>query len=108
MATQTHELNGWTILTSGSKLDSGEAQAFEDEAMEIAYKERAKLVLDLGKCEYISSAGLRSVLKVAKAARAHGGEVRVAGLRGLALEVYTVSGFDKAIPSFDSVTTAAA
>lgn len=104
----THDLNGWTILASGTKLDAGEAPSFEREATAAAGEERAKLILDLGKCEYISSAGLRSILKVAKAVRNNGGEVRVAGLRGLALEVYTISGFDKIIPSFDSVSSASA
>ncbi len=108
MSATTHELNGWTILVSGTRLDAGEAPSFEREAAAIAGEERTKLILDLGKCEYISSAGLRSILKVAKAARNGGGEVRVAGLRGLALEVFTISGFDKIILSFDSVSSAAA
>ncbi len=53
----------------------------------------ADIVLDVGKLNYISSAGLQVVLKCAKAAKAAGKEIFLHGAHGNVLEIFRLSGF---------------
>ena len=66
-----------------------------------------KLVLDLSGLEYISSAGLRSLLGLSKKAKAAGGGMALFGLSGLPREIFQVSGFDTVFPMHESLETAA-
>lgn len=52
-----------------------------------------RLVLDLSGLEYISSAGLRSLLASAKQIKAVQGSVVLSGLAGTVEEVFRMSGF---------------
>ena len=52
-----------------------------------------RLVLDLSGLAYISSAGLRSLLAVAKRIKAAVGAVVLCGLTGTVAEVFQMSGF---------------
>lgn len=53
------------------------------------------LALDLTQLEYISSAGLRVLLRLAKNARRDGKEFALVGVQGLVKEVLTESGMDE-------------
>lgn len=52
-----------------------------------------RLVLDFSRLDYISSAGLRSLLAAAKKARSTGGVIEICGASDLIAEVLGVSGF---------------
>ncbi len=52
-----------------------------------------KLVVNFEKLEYISSAGLRVLLTVAKQLKGNSGELRVCGLNEVVQEVFDISGF---------------
>jgi anti-anti-sigma factor len=54
-----------------------------------------KVVADLGEVHYVSSAGLRVLLKAAKQAKAGGGAFAVASPQAPVREVLEISGFDK-------------
>ena len=53
--------------------------------------------------DYISSAGLRAILMVAKKLRGQGGNLRLAALQESVQRVFTISGFDKIIPIAQTV-----
>ncbi|MBB95472.1 MAG: anti-anti-sigma factor [Rhodobacteraceae bacterium] len=55
------------------------------------------LVLDLAQVDYVSSAGLRVVLKAAKSARASGARLALAGLAPQVQEVFDISGFSSVL-----------
>lgn len=57
----------------------------------------AKLVADLAELHYVSSAGLRVLLKVAREAKNGGGSVALAAPQAPVLEVLETSGFDKVL-----------
>ena len=59
-----------------------------------------RLVVDLAGLEYISSAGLRSILASAKKLKAQGGDLAFCALSGIVAEVFAVSGFAKLLPVF--------
>lgn len=65
---------------------------------------RIDVVLDLNELDYISSAGLRSVLALAKAIEANGGRIVLSGAKGMVQEVLSMSGFDsflRILPDLD-------
>ena len=51
------------------------------------------LVFDFTGVEYISSAGLRVLVKACKALKANGGEMKIAGVRPIVKEVFDITGF---------------
>jgi anti-sigma B factor antagonist len=52
-----------------------------------------KLVVDMARVEYVSSAGLRVLLSAAKKSNAQGGRLVLCGLQPYVLEVFEVAGF---------------
>jgi len=65
-----------------------------------------RCILDLQGLEYISSAGLRSLLSAAKQLKAKNGSLLLSCLRGTVEEVFRMSGFLTILPSFASVEEA--
>ncbi len=68
--------------------------------MEWKAEPRNIAVLDASGLEYISSAGLRSLLALAKRLMDDNSQLVVCGARGLVEEVLRMSGFDKLIPMY--------
>jgi anti-anti-sigma factor len=64
------------------------------------------LVLDMTKVRYVSSAGLRTLLKLAKEAKAKDAAFSLVALQPAVREVFEISGFDKIIPAFATVAEA--
>lgn len=54
--------------------------------------------IECSQLDYISSAGLRAILMVAKKLRGQGGNLRLAALQESVHTVFSISGFDKIIP----------
>lgn len=76
------------------RLDTATAPAAE--AKLLAMLEGAgKVVADLSEVHYVSSAGLRVLLKAAKQAKAGGGAFALASPQAPVREVLEISGFDK-------------
>ncbi len=81
------------VVRVSGRLDAVSTPAFEAHCQQaLAQGERA-LILDFEPLEYISSAGLRGVLAVAKSLGAVGGELSLANARGLVRQVLDISGF---------------
>jgi len=64
------------------------------------------LVLDLAAVEYVSSAGLRSILVTAKKARNQGGAATCCTLQPMVRQVFDVAGFTRMVQVFDSLNDA--
>ena len=84
--------NQVTILAVSGRVDSSTSGAL-DESLQAAIVKAGSLVVDFSEARYISSAGLRALLKAAKAARASGRRLALCGLSPLVHEVFDVSGF---------------
>ena len=52
------------------------------------------VLISLALLDFISSAGLRVILRIAKNVRENGAELRISGARGVVKEVLEISGFD--------------
>ena len=83
------------LLTCSGRMDAVSAPRFEAACTEQLEQGRTNLVADLSGLEYISSAGLRSILASGKKLKASGGSLAFCGLSGMVDEVFRVSGFLK-------------
>ena len=63
-------------------------------------------IIDLSELDYISSAGLRSILATAKKLKAKKGDILLAALQDAVKEVFEISGFSSIIPIYDSMEAA--
>lgn len=81
------------ILCPEGQINSSNAAGIEADLMEHINKGERSLVLDLSHLQYISSAGLRVVLVLAKRLREEGGRVVLGGLLPHVYEVFNISGF---------------
>ena len=73
MNISTRNENGFWIIRLEGRLDIGNAAEFEKACLAWIDEGKNKLVLDFGALEYISSAGLRSILSATKKAKAANG-----------------------------------
>ena len=95
-----------TIGSASGRVDLSNADAFRDSLSTALSQTKRALVLDLSELEYISSAGLRSLMIAFKAAKAEGKAFSVAALKPLVLEIFTISRFNLVFPLFDTVRDA--
>ena len=93
MNVSTQEKNGFWVVRLEGRLDIGNAAEFEKECLAWIGQGQHRLVLDFGGLEYISSAGLRSILMVAKQVKARSGRLILTGLTDEVREVFHLSGF---------------
>jgi len=83
---------GALLITVSGRLDSGSAGELEA-VLPARMQTTEKVALDLADVPYVSSAGLRVLLMGAKAARAKGHKLVLAGLSPSVREVFDISGF---------------
>lgn len=86
------------VLAAKGRMDAITAPRFEAECDSQLKAGEKRLVVDLSGLEYISSAGLRSILASAKKLKAQGGDLAFCCLSGIVAEVFAVSGFAKLLP----------
>lgn len=90
-----------TIEVSG-RMDANTAPGFETECSKWVDDGQTTLIVDLQNLEYISSAGLRSILASGKKLKAQGGSLILCNLSGMVEEVFNISGFSSIFPIYDS------
>jgi len=95
--------NDWTVVTVEGRLDTISAPDFERKVQERIAEGETRFVIDLSKLEYISSAGLRSILIAGKSTTATGGQLCCCGLHGVVKKVFEVSGFTSLFPVHNSL-----
>ena len=86
------------VLAASGRMDTITAPQFETACLQALEAGEKRLVVDLSGLDYISSAGLRSILSSAKKLKAAGGDIAFCALSGIVAEVFAVSGFNKLLP----------
>lgn len=79
------------VLTLNGRLDSITASALEEE-IGVDLSGVKELILDFSSLEYISSAGLRVLLKAQKMMSGHG-EMKLTNVNEMVMEVFDITGF---------------
>jgi len=82
-----------TVVYPGQRMDAVSAPEFEKKIGEMIDGGEKNFVLNFKDLEYVSSAGLRSVLSSAKRAKAKGGDIMLCEMKGSAEEVFKMTGF---------------
>ncbi|GLI34371.1 STAS domain-containing protein [Desulforhabdus amnigena] len=86
--------NDVIILLCRGRLDANTSPEFEKELFDLIRKGESKFVLDFQDLDYISSAGLRVLLKAAKTLKSSEGQISFSSLKDYVREVFEISGFD--------------
>lgn len=94
------------IVSVDGRMDTVTAPDFQQRMQELLNQGETRIIMDFGSLEYVSSAGLRSILFTAKKAKAAGGVVSCCALQTMVRKVFDVSGFTTMIPVFDSLEDA--
>jgi anti-anti-sigma factor len=89
------------------RIDASVAPDIEAGMLDLVSKEAKQLVVDLSRVEFISSAGLKSLLAVLKEARAAAGDVRLSGIPERVNELLDVTGFSTLFRMYPDATDAA-
>ena len=90
-----------TIVDVLGSLDTRTSGTASEKLAKIA-QTSSKLLLNLQDLEFISSAGLRIMLRLAKQLRESNGTLKVCGPKGIVLEIMDISGFDGLVDVYDS------
>jgi anti-anti-sigma factor len=93
MAIAIQEEDVAQVMVLDGRLDALSAKDFDGRADEILARGHKLIIIDLKDLEYISSAGFRSMLMLAKKVKAIDGRLVLCGLDGLVKNVFEVSGF---------------
>ncbi len=102
MKLHTRKEGNVMIISVKGRLDAVTSPEFENQLSEMISKGDALFVLNLSELEYISSAGLRSILATAKKLKQKEGRILFAGLKGPVDEVFKISGFHSIFKIYDS------
>ena len=99
------------ILEIDGRVDHGTAPAFGSVLLpqvEGCSGEDKKLVLDMSRVTYMSSAGLRVLMIAAKGCRKQAGRIVLAALQPTIQEVFKIGRFDMVLETFPTVRDALA
>ena len=83
----TREVSDLLVVDMAGRLDSSTSGDAYDEMVRIAKSGAKKIVLNLDRLEYVSSAGLRVILMAAKLLQASNGEMKICHAHDVVKEV---------------------
>ncbi len=97
-----------TIVEMSGSLDANTVTEAQDVIMSLVVPD-CLIVLDMSECEYVSSAGLRLLLMIAKRLKANqSGQWCLAGVSEEIMDVMEMTGFVQFFETFDTVSDAIA
>lgn len=89
------------VADVSGRLDTGMSGPASEEMSRIAAG-ATKVLLNFENLEFISSAGLRVLLRTAKQLTGSGGTMKLCGATGIVKEIMEISGFDTLLDLHDS------
>lgn len=81
------------ILSLVGRLDANTSKDLEGKLLSLLATNNRLLIIDLGQLDYISSAGLRILLMVAKKLKTLDGSLALASLKDHIKEIFEIAGF---------------
>lgn len=94
------------VVSATGRIDAITAPVFETYLVELMTNGERYFLVNLAGLDYISSAGLRSILATAKKLKTEAGEISFCNLQGPVEEVFKISGFNSIFKIFESEATA--
>lgn len=102
----TQKIDECIVFVVEGKIDASNAAEFETAFTKELSADAQKVIVDLSQLEYLSSAGLRSLLLLAKSVQKTGGSSVLCGINGIVEEVLKISGFLNIFKNFATVEEA--
>ena len=102
MELKTEQEGGLLIITPAGRIDGSNAFEFQTAIDSALANHNAAVIMDLSELTYISSAGLRVILLLAKKLRGQSSNLALCSLASSILDVFEISGFGKIIPIHDT------
>lgn len=93
--TQQHQI---TIFSLAGRLDSSSSPEFDKRIIQAMENGFRYIILDCQKLDYITSAGLRVVVKTAKKLKPEEGQIILCAMADYVKEVFEIAGFDSFLP----------
>jgi anti-sigma B factor antagonist len=90
--------SGINIFKLNGRLDSNTSQGFEKKIFQAIGDGSKSMIIDFKDLEYISSAGLRVILKATKALKREEGKMMLCDMQDYVKEVFEIAGFDSFLP----------
>jgi anti-sigma B factor antagonist len=100
------QADGRLIVSVEGRMDAVSAPGFDRKCEEWLAAGEVVFILDFSGLEYISSAGLRSLLVLGKKLTVPKGRIVIAALKDVVKEVFTISGFGSIFTIVESVDAA--
>jgi anti-sigma B factor antagonist len=102
MDVNVNEEGGVTVVSVDGELDTNSAPVAQQQILPLA-QAGCKLVLDMTKVPYMSSAGIRVLLSTYRTVTSNGGKIVIVGLADDVRETMNVTGFLKFFQTFDTL-----
>ena len=96
------------IVSVTGRMDAVTAPQFDKQLETLVEQGETRIIIDFKDLEYISSAGLQTILAMAKKMELVHGEIMLLHLKGAVKEVFEISGFDTIFHIFDDQDAALA
>jgi anti-sigma B factor antagonist len=96
-------LEGVLVFSVKGRLDSNTSDAFEKMLLGKVEEGENRFIIDFQELDYISSAGLRVLLKATKELKKTNGQICLCCLRDYIQEVFDMSGFSSFLPIHSDV-----
>ncbi len=93
MEIKTRDADGIVVVDLSGKLDTQTSGPASEELTRIAQGDRMRILVNLENVEFVSSAGLRVLLRLAKTLGATDGVLKICCASGVVKEVMEISGF---------------
>ncbi len=108
MNIETNTKNGIDVLKVSGRMDASTVTLFNEECQKLLEKSTGSILIDLEGLEYISSAGLRGILTMAKECKAGGHDLAFCSMRDMVAEMFKISGFISILKLYPSEEEAVA
>ncbi len=102
MEIAAHKEKNALVVSAKGRLDNFTAPQFENSMFNFISRGENIFIINFAHLEYISSAGLRSILAIAKKLKQIKGEMLFAGLQDPVKEVFKISGFNSIFRIFST------
>ncbi len=97
---------GINIYKLNGRLDSNTSQGFEKKIFQAIDGGSKSMIIDFKNIDYISSAGLRVILKATKALKREDGKIVLCDMQDYVKEVFEIVGIDSFLPIVGSMDDA--
>lgn len=92
-----------SVLTIKGRVDASNTSKLENVCNKLLSQKESKVLIDGTSIDFISSAGLRVLLKLAKEVKKYSGNLAIAHINDYVQQIFKISGFTELFPIYENV-----